>query len=265
MKMRVVLAAALGVALSAILLGGTVASAAPPARPEAVTPVANPEMLYVAIPTCRIVDTRLGGGALTNGTTRSFFVGGTTGFAPQGGKSGGCGIPASATVVSGSVIATAETGSGYLKEFPANAAEPLSSILNYNAHTTVNVGLPLLVQANGSPSMKIRNLGATTHLVVDVFGYYIDQMEISVDSNGTVLSGSPRITLASHTQTGVYTFLADRDLSGCSVQATEFGFGGYVTALTSQRAIFVFSWVIDNPTQLPFKAFDVKFNLMATC
>ena len=55
--------------------------------------------IFVPITPCRIADTRLGGGIVTGSSTRSFYVAGTVGFAPQGGKSGGCGVPLGATAV----------------------------------------------------------------------------------------------------------------------------------------------------------------------
>ena len=70
----------------------------------------NPsESRYVAVTPCRIIDTRNGAGV--NNTpfsalqTRTFSVGGTTGFTAQGGKSGGCGIPVGAVGVAATLTA----------------------------------------------------------------------------------------------------------------------------------------------------------------
>src|SRR5687768_12691412 len=54
---------------------------------------ATSHLLFMPLPPCRLVDTRLAGGALVPGTTRSFQVAGATEFGPQGGTLGGCGVP----------------------------------------------------------------------------------------------------------------------------------------------------------------------------
>jgi hypothetical protein len=73
------------------------------------------DLVYTPLSPCRIIDTRLGGGILAGGSTRSFFVKGTNGFETQGGTVGGCGVPTAATSVLLNFVAVTPDGLGNLK------------------------------------------------------------------------------------------------------------------------------------------------------
>ena len=176
---------------AALIIGLNAASASsspptPPAVPAAtgtvltpasVDPQTQPETLFKSVAPCRVVDTRIRGGALASGTARAFFVGGTYGFAPQGGKTGGCGIPAGATAVAAVVTAVSPVNGGFLVAWPYATAEPNSSILNYPAHTTAGTGVTLALSSGGSQGLTIRNSGGPTQLIIDVQGYYVPQIQ----------------------------------------------------------------------------------------
>lgn len=140
------------------------------------TPLASP---------CRIIDTRVAGGALTGGTpgpTRSFMVAGTSGFAAQGGTSGGCNVPIGATAAFINFVAVNPLGAGNLRgaAWP-NAVPAAGSIINYQALT------PVLNIANGvmfpicdplatpgaacTADINLAANGSGTDLVADVMGY----------------------------------------------------------------------------------------------
>src|SRR5436305_7260753 len=63
--------------------GGQVAATA--AAPTLGDP--QSDLIFVPVAPCRIIDTRLAGGAIGANATRAFLVTGTTGFEAQGGKS----------------------------------------------------------------------------------------------------------------------------------------------------------------------------------
>ncbi|MCU1497995.1 MAG: hypothetical protein JWM47_1948 [Acidimicrobiales bacterium] len=127
---------------------------------------------YVPVTPCRIVDTRLAGGALTTRATRSFRVTGT-GLAPQGGAAGGCGVPAAATAVVASVTAVDPSANGYARVWPAGQAMPNATLLNFSAGQSItNTGA--LSLATGPGGLSLGNFGATTHYVIDVAGYYTE-------------------------------------------------------------------------------------------
>jgi hypothetical protein len=117
---------------------------------------------------CRLIDTRnavgpSGGPALAANTSRTFPVGGS------------CGLPASARSVALNVTAVNPGAAGNLRLYPAGTAQPLASSLNFaRALTRANNGI-IALGAGGQITVRCdMPLGstATTHVVVDVFGYF---------------------------------------------------------------------------------------------
>ena len=206
-----------GVACAVLICLTSSASAGPPAptgpqpnptnhavAPQGVLPDAlnqQPQLedQYVPITPCRIVDTRTGGGALVAGSIRDFYVGGTTGFAPQGGKSGGCGIPLGATSIAAVLTAVSPSHAGFLRAWPEGSTEPAATILNYSTVTS-GTGATLSIKAS-APALRVHNYAGTTQLVIDVTGYYADPIEgliytgstATPVSDGYVYSGTPRL------------------------------------------------------------------------
>lgn len=75
---------------------------------------------------CRVLDTRVDdqGPALSAGSTRTVVVGGK------------CGVPVGATAVSLNLTVVTPAAGGHLRLYPANAALPLVSAINYGAGQT---------------------------------------------------------------------------------------------------------------------------------
>src|SRR5882757_4131640 len=225
-----------GGAVVALLTGGGVALAAGGGgvvRTQAVDPHAKAapaaavdtaqESKYTPISPCRIADTRKKGGAIAAGTTRPFFVSGTTGFAPQGGKSGGCGIPAAASAVQVTITAVGATGNGFLKAYPYGASTPNATFLNFTRSFNVSgAGSVKLCSGSCSRDMRIANYGRSTNAVIDVQGYYIPPMFAHVWGDGTLQQHS-RVSGVIRTDTGVYQISFDRDVSHCTWNITPSG------------------------------------------
>ncbi|MCB0971199.1 MAG: tandem-95 repeat protein, partial [Acidimicrobiales bacterium] len=75
--------------------------------------------VYVPITPCRVVDTRVSGGALGDREIRDYAVSGSGGaFAGQGGQANGCGIPEGALAVEASVTAVSPADSGFFRAWP---------------------------------------------------------------------------------------------------------------------------------------------------
>ena len=136
---------------------------------------------YEARTPCRIVDTRLGGGALAPGQTRELAVVGGGSFAAQGGSGSGCGVPgylgtaAQAQAVVVNLTVTGATGAGHLTAWPGDQDQPLASVINYNTGVTVANGLilPLAQDATPGADLRVRAAVSATHLIVDVVGYFV--------------------------------------------------------------------------------------------
>jgi hypothetical protein len=137
------------------------------------------DLVFTPVTPCRIVDTRLAGGAIAAGGTRSFLVAAGN-YSSQGGSSTTCGIPFGPTTAAVlNFVAINPAGAGNLRVTPFATAMPTASIVNYALPGT---GLNL---ANGLV-VKICNPATTScgfditvqadvnavQLVVDVMGYF---------------------------------------------------------------------------------------------
>ncbi|MGI8880065.1 MAG: hypothetical protein ACR2KJ_06025 [Jatrophihabitans sp.] len=195
------------------------------AQPRVAAPLAfadtSTESKYTPIAPCRIVDTRLHGGAIAANATRSFHALGNGSFSAQGGAS--CGIPRSATAVTGSIIAVGAAGSGYLKVYGYAKPEPTPSFLNFVQSLTLSASGTIPV-SNSTYDFTVKVAGHPIQVVVQLTGYFIAPMWVEVASNGSYVHGSRTVSLT-HLGTGSYQVNFDRDVSACGYVATSYFFG----------------------------------------
>ncbi len=126
--------------------------------------------VLVAISPCRAVDTRAGGGALIDDSTRSFQVTGTGDFALQGGPAAGCDVPADATAVSASITVTGTTVEGFVTVFPHGDQTPASSSINWFANNQTLASSVTVALVGGQ--VDVYALGGQTQFLLDITGYY---------------------------------------------------------------------------------------------
>lgn len=127
---------------------------------------------YFPLNPCRIVDTRLGGGAMRAGETRYFQAKDPTQIEFQGGKVGGCGVPASAAAVVLNITSTGQGGSGHLRAFPSDAPLPNASLVNFSTTQAIANSTILPICTSACPTdfgIYATNL---TQVIVDVSGYF---------------------------------------------------------------------------------------------
>lgn len=184
---------------------------------------------------CRIVDTRggtgTGGTPLTSLQTRTYYVGGTFGFAPQGGKTGGCGIPVGATAISATVTAVGPTHGGYLRVWPNGQSEPSATVLSYGTFS-MGTGTTLTINPSTAYSLKVRNYVGPTDLEVDVAGYYVRPMSGLIRSDGTTYDGTNRVINSGRLAAGQYWVQLDRNIAYCQVVVTAYNVSAYGRADT---------------------------------
>lgn len=271
----VMLSAGTGVAVAQEISGSQ-----PPAT-TASQPAGGPDLLlangfqnegsFVPISPCRILDTRKGPGKLAVGSQKTIDVRGSEAtFTVQGGNPGGCGIPAGATAIEATVTAI-DSGSGFLRAWPANITQPNATFLNYDSAFNIsNTGAITLcggsnaLSCNANQDLNLQAYGSATHLVIDVGGYFTRSMAAVINANGTVKDGNRVTSSAKLVGSGNYEVIFDRNITQCAIQATLSNLSGKGYAVVDPRtgkANGVFVATYDETGALQ----DARFNLEVTC
>ena len=201
---------------------------------------------------CRIVNTTLAGGILANGATRTYYVGGTIGFIAQGGKGGGCGIPVGATAIAATVTAATPLQHGFLRMWPAGQTEPNATILSYPQGIAGNTGATIGIATGAAKALTVKNHGGPAHLIIDVTGYYSEQMHALVGMSGLIYSGSGAAVSAGsiNAAEGYFKVTWNRDVEFCTAVVDPFsGNGIYATANNlNGKQTQVYMWTLDPTT-----------------
>ena len=155
----------------ALVAAGAVVGPVAQDRPAAAAPAGS---VYVPLTPCRVLDTRAADAALVPGSSRTVQVAGSSGaIENQGGTPGGCGVPTDATAVEVAVSAVAPTGNGYLRVWPSDRSQPNATFVNFTAgQSTTNTGA--VTRAATSPDLAMQVFMASSHVVMDVQGYYTE-------------------------------------------------------------------------------------------
>lgn len=199
----------------------------------ASTGATSSETSFVPITPCRIVDTRRAlDGAVAARSTRTFVAAtdGQLGLAAQGGSGSGCPVSIAATAVQADVVAVGATGSGYLTVFPGDAAAPLASWLNFRDGKAIANGGTITLSGDGGSTFAVK-ASRSTHVVVDVTGYFLPRMWAHVSTAGALDAGS-RVAAVTVAGSGDVQVTFDRDVSQCAYAATLTSAGTSVTART---------------------------------
>ena len=120
---------------------------------------------YYTVAPCRAIDTRAaagptGGPALAAQQSRTFTV------------SGLCGIPPTAKAVSLNIAVAGSTAAGHLRLYPAGAAVPTISVINYAAGQTRSNNAVGSLNGSGQFSLFCGQATGTVNAIVDVNGYF---------------------------------------------------------------------------------------------
>lgn len=157
------------------------------------------DLVFVPITPCRIIDTRVAGGAIAANTVRHFDVTAVSSYSFQGGDATNCGgAGAAGSFAAAAINFTVVTpgAAGYITAFPFLATQPLAATVNYTAGSVVgNFAVVRLDQGASANELSVYSF-AQTHLVADLVGYYINPVLGELDcletfsSNITVNAGS---------------------------------------------------------------------------
>jgi hypothetical protein len=204
---------------------------------------ATGQALFVPITPCRVVDTRqVANGLVQANSIKSFDVNGAT-LAAQGGNAAGCpAIPFGITAVAANVTVTGGTrtsaGLPYLKAWPAGAAEPSASVINFDTVSDIANGLTLAVSPGASNKLSVKPELASTHVLIDILGYYISGMRAAINTDGTVESSTGPLAVSAMRQSaGVYIVNFGVDVRACAFVATPAQVDGAGTADANEISV----------------------------
>jgi len=143
-------------------------------------------------------------------------------------------VPPAATAVVLNVTVTGPTGPGYVTVWPSGQPMPATSSVNFGAGQTVPnlVVVGVGTAAGAAGKVSIFNSGGSSHVIVDVFGYFVPGV-------------GPSLRLA-----GPRRLLDSRD-----------GFGGFQGPLIAQRS---FDLVIAGVSGVPYTASAAVVNVTVT-
>jgi hypothetical protein len=221
----VVVALLAGGAGMAVAANGSSAPAARSVSPRAGGATTSHDLQFVPVNPCRLADTRLAGGALGNNVARSFLVTGGSGFSLQGGNSSGCGIPDGALAAELTIISADASGPGLLRAYPFGG-QPTATILAYqkgpNLLNTGTIALCDPSQTSCTSDLTVKSFQASTQVIIDVNGYYVPNYYAFIDLDGSLISGAGVASSGRTTgvDTGGYTVVFDRDVTGCALLAS---------------------------------------------
>jgi glucose/arabinose dehydrogenase len=120
---------------------------------------------YFTVTPCRLVDTRdppgpRGGPALAAGETRTFAL------------AGACGIPSTARALALNVTVTGATTAGHLRLYSPDEPRPSTSTVNFGGGQARGNDAQVRLGSTGGLAVFCSMASGTTHLVLDVVGYF---------------------------------------------------------------------------------------------
>ena len=175
--------------MTSALLGASTLQQTGKLAPEALgTP--GSDLVYTPVTPCRIIDTRVVGGAIPAGGTRMFHGFTATDFTDQGGDGTNCGIPLNASALTVKITASLPASTGHFVAYPSNEAKPLASSLNYQAGVNTSNESHFRLCRPACPTEFSVFALTQAHLVVDVNGYYMEPEATALDCTVAAESGN---------------------------------------------------------------------------
>ena len=114
----------------------------------------------------RVLDSRFG-----TGLSGKFFP-----SAPRTFQVTGASVPAGAIAISGNVTVVNATRAGFVSLTPTPQANPTTSTINFPAGDTRANGVTVPLSNDGKLSAVYKSSGGSTDLILDVTGYYLDDL-----------------------------------------------------------------------------------------
>ena len=173
------------------------------------------DLTYTPIRPCRIVDTRVAGGAISANGVRNFKAVNSASFTSQGGSATNCGtLGLGAGAVALNIVAVTPSSAGYATVYPFGEGSPVAASVNYTAGAVVNNSI---VTAIPNPPLSLDftvYTFAESHFVIDIVGYFAPPAATALECSTTFVS---------ETVAGNASF--DIEIPACPVGYTLLGAG----------------------------------------
>ena len=148
----------------------------------------NGDLTYTPLVPCRIVDTRVSGGAIAGNGTRSFKAVNSANFTSQGGSATNCGtLGLAASAVALNITAVTPSSGGYATVYPFGASQPVASSVNYSAGDVVNNTIVSAIPNPLQSSDFTVYTFAQSHYVIDIVGYFAPPVATAMECTGTFI------------------------------------------------------------------------------
>ena len=149
------------------------------------------DLAFTPIQPCRILDTRVAGGPIAAGGSRSFAGINESSFTSQGGSATNCGtLGLSAAALVLNVTAVAPSIAGYATVYPYGTTQPVAASVNYTAGAIVNnTVLAQIPNPLAAFDFTIYSYAASNY-VVDIVGYFAPPVATELQCTSTSVSQS---------------------------------------------------------------------------
>ncbi len=199
------------------------------------------DLVYTPITPCRILDTRVAGGAIAGGFSRDFnaVVGAGGNFGSQGGSATDCSAVAAgqaAAVIN--VTAVTPAGAGFATVYPFGSTRPVASSVNYTAGAIVNnTVVTKLPNPLTTKDFSIFTFAASD-FVADIVGYYAPPVATALDCT-TVTGAATNVAAGAYVSLAVLTCPASYTPTSQAISAGENVLVADTYIAGSQGQIFV--------------------------
>lgn len=148
------------------------------------------DLVYVPVTPCRVIDTRLAGGVITDAGTRDFDIASVTDYTAQGGAATNCGVGNVSGVAAAVINFTTVSPilAGYVTAYPFGGTQPLAATVNYAAgEISGNLSIVPLDSSPAGSDISVFSF-AQTHLVGDIVGYFIAPQATALQCTSTFVT-----------------------------------------------------------------------------
>ena len=186
------------------------------------------DLVFTPITPCRIVDTRGAGGVIPGATSR-VFKGWAANYTAQGGSSSTCGLPQTTDIAALAVnlLVIVPEAEGWIAAWPVGTSMPLVSNLNYKANDVLANSAILKINQT-TADFNVYTV-ASTHLAVDVTGYYSKPVATALQCR---LGPTATVSIAAGAADNGFAPACD---AGYTRTATNCAVGGNSTMLLYQQ------------------------------